>query len=191
MLHGEFESMQAIAQVVPAFVPLPVAWGTYTSKPSIHFFLCAFQDFSDDAMDAAKFCEKVAQMHLRSVSPTGQYGFHVTTHHGNLPQNNEWNNSWESFFAESLKSMFVLEEQTQGTSKEIEELRGPLFRKVIPKLLRPLETGGRNIKPSLIHGDLWYGNASTDIDRDEPMVYDACSFYAHNEYEWFMAAGTQ
>ncbi len=26
-------------------------------------------------------------------------------------------------------------------------------------------------------------NASTDLDLDEPMVYDACSFYAHNEYE--------
>lgn len=28
-----------------------------------------------------------------------------------------------------------------------------------------------------------FGNASTDLDLDEPMVYDACSFYAHNEYE--------
>ena len=77
----------------------------------------------------------------------------------------------------------ALEEQTQGTSKEINELQGPLFEKVIPRLLRPLETGERRIKPSLIHGDLWYGNASTDLDLDEPMVYDACSFYAHNEYE--------
>ncbi len=183
MLRGEFESMRAIAKVVPTFVPTPIAWGTYAAHPSIHFFLCAFQDLSDDSLDIAKFCEKVAQMHLKSVSPTGQYGFHVTTHHGNLPQNNKWNDSWESFFAEGLKSMFELEEQTQGTSSAIEELRGPLFGKVIPRLLRPLETGGRKIKPSLIHGDLWYGNASTDLDLDEPMVYDACSFYAHNEYE--------
>jgi protein-ribulosamine 3-kinase len=31
---------------------------------------------------------------------------------------------------------------------------------VTPRLCRPLETGGRSIRPHLIHGDLWDGNAS-------------------------------
>lgn len=38
-------------------------------------------------------------------------------------------------------------------------------------------------RPSLIHCDLWYGNTSTDLDSDGPIVYDAYSFYAHNEYK--------
>jgi len=183
MLRGEFESMSAIERVVPAFFPSPIAWGAYVLNPSTHFFLCAFHKFADDMLDVAKFCEKVAEMHLKSISPTGQYGFHVTTHHGNLRQINAWNDSWESFFAGSLKSMLELEEETQGKSKEIEELQVPLFEKVIPRLLRPLKSGGRKIKPSLIHGDLWYGNASTELESKGPMVYDACCFYAHTENE--------
>lgn len=143
----------------------------------------SFHDFSDDLPDIPKFCEKVAQLHTNSVSPTGQYGFHVTTHHGNLAQDNTWNSSWEEFFAQGLRRMLELEEATQGPNEEITKLCVPLFEKVIPRLLRPLESGGSKIKPSLVHGDLWYGNASTDLDTDQPMVYDACCFYAHNEYE--------
>ena len=182
-MEGEFASMETIHKVVPNFVPLPIAYGTYKSDPSMHFFLCSFQKFSEELPDIPLFCERVAQMHLKSISPTGKYGFEVTTHHGNLPQHNAWNRSWEDFFAQSLKRMLELEINTQGANDEIEKLRGPLFEKVIPRLLRPLESGGRSIKPSLIHGDLWYGNASTDTNSDQPMVYDACCFYAHNEYE--------
>lgn len=183
MMHGEYESVNAMHAVVKAFAPNPIAWGTYESNPSVHFLLMSFHDFSDDLPDVPKFCEKVAELHTNSVSPTGQYGFHVTTHHGNLAQDNTWNSSWEDFFAQGLRRMLELEEATQGPNEEITKLRVPLFEKVIPRLLRPLESGGRKIKPSLVHGDLWYGNASTDLDTDEPMVYDACCFYAHNEYE--------
>jgi protein-ribulosamine 3-kinase len=56
-----------------------------------------------------------------------------------------------------------------------------LFDKVIPRLLRPLESEGRSVKPSLVHGDFWYGNSGIDVDADEPLIFDACCFYAHNE----------
>lgn len=39
------------------------------------------------------------------------------------------------------------------------------------------------MKPSLIHGDLWYANAGIDIDSGQPLVFDACCFFAHNECE--------
>ena len=143
MLRGEFESMHAIDKLVPAFVPSPIAWGTYSSRPSIHFFLCAFQDFSDDFLNVAEFFGKVAAMHLRSVFPNGQYGLHVTTHHDNLPQNDTWHDSWETSFADGLKSMLILEEQTQRQSNKIQELRHPLFEKVVPRLLRLLGARGK------------------------------------------------
>ena len=40
------------------------------------------------------------------------------------------------------------------------------------------------MKPSLIHGDLWYANSGIDIETGKPLIFDACSFYAHNEYEF-------
>ena len=56
-----------------------------------------------------------------------------------------------------------------------------MVEKVIPRLLRPMETNGRSIKPALVHGDLWCGNAAIDVQADAPLIYDPSSFYAHNE----------
>jgi fructosamine-3-kinase len=40
---------------------------------------------------------------------------------------------------------------------------------------------GLDIKPSLLHGDLWSGNYG-QVDSD-PVIYDAASFYGHHEYD--------
>ncbi len=73
--------------------------------------------------------------------------------------------------------MLALDEESQGPSEELEALCKPIFQKVIPRLLRPPETGGRQIEPCLVHGDLWYGNAFTDVDTGGPIVFDAAAFY--------------
>ena len=82
-----------------------------------------------------------------------------------------------------MKRMLELKKEAQGPSVELQNLCIPFYEKVIPRLLRPLETGGRHIEPCLVHGDLWCGNASTDLSNDQPIVFDACCFHAHNEYE--------
>lgn len=183
MMSGELASMTAIYNATPQFAPLPIAWGTYASDPEIHFFLCSFHEMSDELPDVERFAESVAALHRNGKSPTGKYGFPVGTFQGNLPQDNAWTDTWEEFYIQGMERMFQLEEEAQGPSPELDSLRRPLYEKVIPRLLRPLETGGRSIEPALVHGDLWYGNASTDLDTDEPIVFDACCFYAHNEYE--------
>lgn len=74
-----------------------------------------------------------------------------------------------------------MEQESQGLNQELLDMSNKFINKVIPRLLRPLVTGGRSIKPCLIHGDLWYGNATRDGDSDMPIIFDAASFYAHNE----------
>lgn len=71
-----------------------------------------------------------------------------------------------------------------GPWPEIEVLRTDMLKKVIPRLLRPLETNGRTVKPCLVHGDLWCGNAAVDQRTDLPLIYDPSSFYAHNECKY-------
>jgi protein-ribulosamine 3-kinase len=100
------------------------------------------------------------------------------TTQGSIPLITDWDVSWESFFTTAMKHMMEEEEKTQGPSKDIEELKQPLLEKVIPRLLRPLEG---NIKPCLVHGDLWHGNTSVAAGTDEPYAFDACVLWAHNE----------
>ena len=85
-------------------------------------------------------------------------------------------------FADGLRHSLKIREERAGKSPELDALLPQLFDTVIPRLLRPLESGGRKIKPSLVHGDLWYGNAGIiDGDTEKGIVYDPASFWAHNE----------
>ncbi|KAI6756695.1 hypothetical protein HG530_011293 [Fusarium avenaceum] len=166
------------------FIPRPIACGTYQTISDTHFFLCEFREMTEDMPDPHKFAALLSRLHQKSVSPTGKFGFHVTNYAGNLPQFVAWEDSWETFFAKSMRQALDLEIESKGPSEELEILSQALFEKVIPRLLRPLESGGRTVKPSLVHGDLWYANSGIDVDNDQPLVFDACCFFAHNEYEF-------
>ena len=181
MVHGEYESMKAICSVLPDFAPKPIAYGTYETIPDTHFFLCEYRDMAEKMPDPHKFTARLAALHQNSKSPNGKFGFSIPTYAGNLPQMTDWEESWETFFAKSMKWSLDLEIKAKGYDPEFDVLGPALFNKVIPRLLRPLESDGRSVKPSLVHGDLWYANSGIDVDTDESLIFDACCFYAHNE----------
>ncbi|KAI9676501.1 MAG: hypothetical protein M1817_000659 [Caeruleum heppii] len=158
MMEAEYESMKIIHAVTPDFCPEPIAWGTFKTSPDQHFFLCSFHDMDDELPELHQFSACLAKMHRESVSPTGKFGFHITTYNGNIPQDVRWTETWEECFINGTRKDFELEKDARGPSEELEELMVPLFEKVIPRLLRPLETGGRVLKPCFVHGDLWNGN---------------------------------
>ncbi|MCJ1405747.1 hypothetical protein MMC11_008977 [Xylographa trunciseda] len=181
MVHGEFESMKAIYTLLPDFAPKPIAWGTYETVKDTHFFLCEFRDMSDEMPDPHKFTSRLAALHQNSKSPNGKFGFHIPTYSGNLPQINEWEASWETYFTKSMRWALKLELDAKGPDPAFDELIPILFDKIIPRLLRPLESDGRVVKPSLVHGDLWYANSGIDVNTSESLIFDACCFYSHNE----------
>jgi len=180
---GEFTSMNTIYSVLPDFAPRPIGWGTYASDPECHFYLATFHEMTEELPDINAFAWKVAELHMKSESPNGKFGFPVTTFSGNAPQDNSWTDSWEAFFTQAVIRMLSLEEESQGSSDEMKKLGEALVKMVIPRLLRPMEINGRKLKPCLVHGDLWYGNACTDLKTNSPIIFDACSFYGHHECE--------
>lgn len=183
MLKGEYESMKALNAVSPDFVPKPVGHGTYASDSNIHFFMVEFVPMANELPDVVKFCSMLADLHHRSIaqSPNGKFGFDITTYNAKLPQDNTWNESWEAFHLQGLKQLFELEEESQGPSEELKQLLPALYEKVVPRLLRPMETEGRELKPCLIHGDLWDGNVAVNATSKSPLIFDASAFWAHNE----------
>ncbi|KAM7183204.1 Ketosamine-3-kinase [Rhypophila sp. PSN 637] len=178
---GEFEGTLAIHAVTPEFCPKPIACGTFKVDHNNHFYLCNFYELAENIMpDPESLCADLARLHTQSKSPAGRFDFHCTTYNGDLPQDNTWCDSWEDFFAKGTRqALKVRDERASSKSKELEALLPALFDKVIPRLLRPLD-----ITPALIHGDLWYGNASVvEGTDDKAIVYDPAAFYGHNEYE--------
>lgn len=184
MVESEYESMKAIYKVMPAFAPRPIAFGTYQSVPNTHFFLCEFHEILDDMPDPHKFTMSLSELHQKSKSPTGKFGFHLPTYSGSLPQWTEWEESWEVLFTKNFRMALDLEIKARGHDLEFDVLVPAIFDKVIPRLLRPLESEGRSVKPCLVHGDLWYANSGIDVDTGNSIIFDACYFYAHNKYEF-------
>ncbi|KAF7960687.1 hypothetical protein EAE96_000361 [Botrytis aclada] len=172
--------MRAIQKVTPEFVAPPIAEGSMKDKPDCHFYLGQYLPIVDQLVEPAFFCEQIAKLHRNSVSPNSKYGFHTVTFNGDLPPKNDYSDNWESFFAAGFRHMLEMNIARAGPSEELGALLSPFFEKVIPRLLRPLEG---NIKPSLIHGDLWYGNAGVNTLEGKAVIFDPGCFYAHNEYE--------
>ena len=131
--------------------------------------------------DIQTFTAKVAELHTKGVSPNSKYRFSVPTFMGQMPQYTAWTDSWEEFFTVSMQQLMAIIEESQGPDVELKVLFGQTISKVIPRLLRPLKTGGRQIKPRLVHGDLYSGNVSVDAATSGPILYDATCLYAHNE----------
>ncbi|PVH80069.1 hypothetical protein DL98DRAFT_549325 [Cadophora sp. DSE1049] len=183
MAKGEYEGLKALHAVIPANTPEPIAYGTYARDPSRHFLLCSFHEMKDVMPSTEKIISVVAELHEKSISHRGKFGFHYTTHAGNHPLQTTWCDSWENFFSRQFREEVKWEKSFQGQNGEMDELVAVIYEKVIPRLLRPLQTGGRSTKPSLCNGDLWHGNVGVDVATDDPILCDPCAIYAHNECE--------
>jgi protein-ribulosamine 3-kinase len=193
MVEGEYYSMKGLYDVSPHMTPEPIGYGTLKSDPETHFFLCGFVDIHDELPDIVDFCKDIADLHRRSMdkSGNGMFGFPVTTCNGTVPQKNDWNVSWEAFYIDSLKHEFEMEKAVHGPSEEIDKMLPDLYEKVCPRLLRPLETEGRILRPALVHGDLWDGNVGVHVETGQSYIYDASAFWAHNEYEMTLWRGAR
>lgn len=183
MMEGTFESEKLVHSFAPDHVPKPLAWGSYKSIPNMHFYICEYIDMTDDLPNVRKFGSALAKLHINSMgkSPTGKYGFHVTTHLAFVPNDNSWTDTWTEWFSNAMKRMYAEEEQSHGPDDELSRLKAAMLDKVIPRLLRPLETGGRSIQPCLVHSDIWPGNVKPDAESDEVMMFDSCAFWGHHE----------
>jgi protein-ribulosamine 3-kinase len=174
-LLGSFEPEKLFHEYDPEHVPKPIAFGNYKENPETWFFLADFHDMVEEQPDIKTFVSIVANWHKKSMgkSPNGKWGFHVETGLPFVQHDNPYQDTWETLFTQMMRQMIIEEDVIHGQNDDLDELKKHLFEKVIPRLLRPLETGGRSITPCLIHTDLWSGNMNPDVDTDKLMVYDS------------------
>ncbi|KAF8853504.1 hypothetical protein BDZ45DRAFT_748506 [Acephala macrosclerotiorum] len=98
------------------------------------------------------------------------YGFPVPTFMGKMPQYTTWTDSWEEFFTNAMRKLMSVIEGQEDPDPEFRQLFETVLEKVVPRLLRPLETGGRHIRPRLVHGDLYSGNVSVETATGAPIL---------------------
>ncbi|XP_038079096.1 ketosamine-3-kinase-like [Patiria miniata] len=193
MFDGELACLEAILATDTVRAPKPMkVMGHPTTEGAV--LAMEYLDMRGLNTHAAKLGEQLARMHqfneellkqkAANESRVGggddvecitRFGFPVTTCCGIIPQDNEWCDDWVAFYSRNrLKFQLGLIERDYG-DREARELWPQLERR-IPGLFEGLE-----IKPALLHGDLWGGNVAEMTS--EPVIFDPASFYGHSEYE--------
>ena len=171
---------------MPDFVVNPYAWGKLRKPdPPTYFLLMEFKHFKDtnDLPDAVVFSKRLAEMHRKSQSPNGKFGFPVVTYDGAKTQVVDWDSSWASSFSKLLAGAYQHDVKAHGVWPELDEIFQKALLQLIPRLIGVMESEGRSIKPSLVHGDLWEGNVRLDCVTGDPWIFDCAALYGHHEYD--------
>ncbi|KAK6076048.1 hypothetical protein SCUP234_07548 [Seiridium cupressi] len=168
----------------PELVPKPLARGKLkNANPPAYFFLIEFKDFVPGLPDPVRLGARLAAMHQNSISLDGNFGFHLQTYDGARLQAVAPDKSWTSFFGKLVAEAYRQDAGTNGVWPELEIVHRRAQSHLIPRLIGALESDGRSVKPTLIHGDLWDGNISVDANIGDPWIFDSAVYYAHNEME--------
>lgn len=110
-----------------------------------------------------------------------QCGFVSDNHIGSTPQQNGWDGDWHRFFGEQrLGAQIRLAAQQGLANRQMIEATERIIAR-LPELL-PRPDAGR---PSLLHGDLWAGNAIVG-PAGEPVIIDPATYFGHREADLAM-----
>lgn len=107
------------------------------------------------------------------------FGLQYDNFIGSLPQSNLQHKHWVDFYTNErlLPQLNLAQQKGLLSSAECPS------EETIKQVLNPLF---KNIKPSLLHGDLWSGNYLISKDN-EPYLIDPVVYYGHNEVDIAMS----
>lgn len=122
-----------------------------------------------NAKDYTHFGRDLANMHLVS---NDQFGFSSDNFIGSLPQSNAFHTDWAEFYWNEriLPQLEIAKKNTSLDDAKIpsKESAMKIFRQVFGE-----------VKPSLLHGDLWGGNYLISTDGT-PFLIDPAVYYGHS-----------
>ena len=184
-MEGEFHAASSIDNLVPSFVPRPAGWGQYeTEYGTMYFLLGDFHDMEfDEPPDPERFISMVVELHQKGASPNGMFGNPVATVSGRLERTVKWEKSWAVLFAYQFEDVVRYDQEANGFEPKFNAVCKQVIDIVIPRLLGAMQSDGREITPTLIHGDLWENNVGIEKGTGRIIAFDPGSTYSHNEME--------
>ncbi|MGQ0545499.1 MAG: fructosamine kinase family protein [Betaproteobacteria bacterium] len=154
----------AALQGIGLRAPEPVSHGTAGSKA---FLLLEFLSLQGEE-DFAALGRMLAQAHRKHGA---RFGWGRDDYIGATPQANGWSDDWTEFWRERRIKPQVALAKRKGFSLDIPDV-GTLLR-------------SHSLQPSLLHGDLWSGNAG--FTDEGPVVFDPAVYYGDREADLAMS----
>lgn len=172
MFEAEAIGLREIAATQTIRVPQAICWGLTDNSAYIVLEWLDFGNGTHSAWEAMG--RNLAALH-RTTSAKG-FGWHQNNTIGFIPQHNHWTADWTEFFTT----------QRIGYQLELARKRGGRFSQgdrllaAIPEILT-----NHSPQPSLVHGDLWSGNAAA-LQTEEPVIFDPATYYGDREVDLAM-----
>jgi fructosamine-3-kinase len=163
-------------------VPQPICWGTLErgTLERASFIVLEWVDLGGRGGDRAweQMGRDLAALH-RWNQPVGTgpgFGWHQTNTIGSTPQPNPWTADWVAFWVEARIGYQLKLARRQGGNFP----QGDRLLAAIPDLL-----ANHDPQPSLLHGDLWSGNAAIAADGT-PIIFDPAAYWGDREADLAM-----
>ncbi|CCI16252.1 conserved hypothetical protein [Microcystis aeruginosa PCC 9806] len=172
MFAAEALGLKQIHATQTIRVPEPICWGI--AEKSSYLVLEWLEFGGGNSQSWEKMGQNLA--HLHQVSLSDRFGWQCNNTIGSTPQINTISNNWADFFAH----------QRIGYQLRLAKERGGNFPdedQVIPAISEILSQ--HQPHPSLVHGDLWSGNAAITVDG-EPVILDPATYWGDREVDLAM-----
>lgn len=169
MFEAEFAGLNEISRTNSVKVPTPITTGLVSDKAFIVLEMISF--ISNTPHSNKKLGQQLAKLHRTQQT---YFGWQQNNTIGSTEQINHKSNDWIKFWRENrLEFQLTLAAKNGYSHKLIQS--GYLLSENLDHFFQ-----NHNPQPSLLHGDLWSGNANT-TQQGEPIIYDPACYYGDRE----------
>ena len=174
MFAAEADGLAEIGRTNTVRVPQPVCHGASRAASWIVLGYLELTPADDEGMRALG--RNLARLHRTTRE---RYGWHRDNSIGATPQVNAWADGWVDFWRERRLGFQLELAASRGHAGSLIE-NGRRLKEKLPAFF-----AGYGPAPSLLHGDLWSGNAAM-TEGGEPVVYDPALYYGDREADLAM-----
>lgn len=169
MFIAEAVGLQQMYDTQTITVPKPICWGTVNDSC---FLVLQWLDLGSGNGKAWELMgSQLAAMHQKGTSD--RFGWERNNTIGSTPQINTWSDNWADFFAEHrIGYQLKLAKRKGGSFPDTNEVVAAVREKL----------ADRKPEASLVHGDLWSGNAAITSDG-KPVILDPATYYGDREVD--------
>lgn len=174
MFAAEYDGLREMAATATVRVPTPIVYGSVDKQS---FLVLEHIGFEVSSTESQRLLGKqLAEMHQQRQP---YFGWHQDNTIGSTPQINTQSHDWPTFWRNQSLDFQLQLAKANGYGGRLQQKGERLcheldafFASYIPQ-------------PSLLHGDLWSGNSSTDNDGN-PVIFDPACYYGDREADLAM-----
>jgi len=169
MFEVEALALQELAQTNTLRIPKPLTYGVNENNAFLVLEYVPLRSLSSSSQQ--QLGQQLGRLHQVQQA---YFGWHHDNYIGSNLQKNNRENDWVHFWQKQRLQVQLDLARQNGYAGELQDLGAQLYEQV------PLFFSSYQPQASLLHGDLWSGNASAD-DQGQATIYDPASYYGDRE----------